>query len=57
MKYLILVLFFVAIFHFVYDGIIAPSLRVSLRPNHSIEGMPSRLRRPVTPHVKRWASC
>lgn len=22
-------------------------------PNHSIEGMPNRLRRSVTPHVKR----
>jgi len=23
-------------------------------PNHSIEGMSSRLRRLATPHVKRW---
>ena len=30
------------------------NMRVTtLRPNHSIQGMPNRLRRSVTPHVKR----
>lgn len=41
----------------VLRGVIVPNalMHKDVTSNHSIEGMPNRLRRSVTPHVKRYA--